>query len=98
MSIALSVPVRATKVQTDGSVWAPSPEDVMRLRLISHAADVSPLRYPGGKRKLAVFIGQIFARAKIRPELLIEPFAGGASVAISLLEAGFVESIALADA
>ena len=70
----------------------------MRLRLISHQADVSPLRYPGGKRKLAVLIGQIFARAPVKPQLLVEPFAGGASVSISLLEAGFVENIALSDA
>ena len=69
----------------------------MRLRIISHKADVSPLRYPGGKRKLAVLIGQIFTRAGIKPRLLVEPFAGGASVSIALLEAGFVENIALSD-
>lgn len=70
----------------------------MQLRLGSHRADVSPLRYPGGKRKLAVLIGQIFARANVRPHLLVEPFAGGASVSIALLEAGFVDNIALSDA
>lgn len=69
----------------------------MDLRWISHRPDVSPLRYAGGKRKLAVLIAQIFARAQVRPRLLIEPFAGGASVAIALLEADFVDNIALSD-
>jgi DNA adenine methylase len=56
------------------------------------------LRYPGGKRKLAVLIGQIFARSQTKPHLLIEPFAGGASVSISLLETNLVDKIALSDA
>src|SRR5262249_17595415 len=61
-------------------------------------SDISPLRYPGGKRKLAPFIADLIARAGLEVELLGEPFAGGAAVAISLLESGHVQSIALADA
>jgi DNA adenine methylase len=61
-------------------------------------SDVSPLRYPGGKRKLAPFIADLITRAGLEVELLVEPFAGGAAVAISLLESGHVQSIALADA
>lgn len=61
-------------------------------------SDVSPLRYPGGKRKLAPFMADLFQRTGLRPELFVEPFAGGAAVSISLLEAGVVSSIALADA
>ncbi|WP_047307860.1 DNA adenine methylase [Rhodopseudomonas palustris] len=60
--------------------------------------DVSPLRYPGGKRKLAPFIADLIRRAELDIELLVEPFAGGAAVAISLLESGHVKSIGLADA
>ncbi|MBJ6124819.1 DNA adenine methylase [Microvirga splendida] len=61
-------------------------------------SDVSPLRYPGGKRKLAPFIADVITRAKLDIELFVEPFAGGGAVSISLLEGGYVKSIALADA
>lgn len=61
-------------------------------------SDISPLRYPGGKRKLAPFVADLMARCDGRPELFVEPFAGGASVSISLLEADYVDMIALADA
>jgi DNA adenine methylase len=61
-------------------------------------SDVSPLRYPGGKRKLAPFVADLITRAGLDVDLLVEPFAGGAAVAISLLESGHVRSIALADA
>ncbi|KVK45408.1 hypothetical protein L905_19400 [Agrobacterium sp. TS43] len=61
-------------------------------------SDISPLRYPGGKRKLAPFIADLIAKSNVRPELFVEPFAGGASVSISLLEADYVDTIALADA
>ena len=98
MSIAVELTIRAARPQPERSRWIPTQDDWMRLRLISHKADVSPLRYPGGKRKLAVLIGQIFARARVKPHLLVEPFAGGASVSIALFEAGFVENIALSDA
>ncbi len=50
-------------------------------------SDISPLRYPGGKRKLAPFIADLIAKSNVRPELFVEPFAGGASVSVSLLEA-----------
>lgn len=61
-------------------------------------SDVSPLRYPGGKRKLAPFIADLIARANLDIDLFVEPFAGGGAVSISLLESGYVKSIALADA
>ena len=60
-------------------------------------SDVSPLRYPGGKRKLAPLIADLITRAKLKIDVLVEPFAGGAAVSISLLEGGYVQSIALAD-
>ncbi|EBD0838617.1 DNA adenine methylase, partial [Salmonella enterica] len=57
---------------------------------------VSPLRYPGGKRKLLPLIADLINRSE-PVSLLVEPFAGGASVSIGLLEAGIVEHIALSD-
>ena len=44
----------------------------------------SPLRYPGGKNKLAKFVGLICEKNNINGHY-IEPYAGGASVALFLL-------------
>jgi DNA adenine methylase len=56
----------------------------------------SPLRYPGGKNKLSAFIGQLCVDNGIHSHY-IEPFAGGASVALFLLIEGFVEKITIND-
>lgn len=56
----------------------------------------SPLRYPGGKNKLAAFIAQICIDNKISIHY-IEPYAGGASVALSLLFQGYVKKITIND-
>ncbi|UMY64853.1 MULTISPECIES: DNA adenine methylase [unclassified Flavobacterium] len=56
----------------------------------------SPLRYPGGKNKLAGFIAKICVDNDIRGHY-IEPYAGGAGVAIFLLLEGFVERITIND-
>jgi DNA adenine methylase len=60
-------------------------------------SDITPLRYPGGKRKLGPFIADLITKDGRKPKLIAEPFAGGASVSISLLEAGYAEEIALND-
>lgn len=56
----------------------------------------SPLRYPGGKNKLAVFIAKICVDNNIKGHY-IEPFAGGASVALFLLLEGYVKRITIND-
>lgn len=56
----------------------------------------SPLRYPGGKNKLAKFIAQICERNNINGHY-IEPYAGGASVALYLLFEGYVSEITIND-
>lgn len=57
---------------------------------------LSPLRYPGGKRRLAGYIAAAIRINGLRPKLFVEPFAGGgASVAQQLLNDGLVASIAL---
>ena len=56
---------------------------------------VSPLRYPGGKTKV---IPYAFARLNpTKTDLWVEPFAGGASVGLSLLEAGVINHLRLND-
>jgi DNA adenine methylase len=56
---------------------------------------VSPLRYPGSKRRLAEYIKQTLKLNSINPELFVEPFAGGASVALRLLDENRVRNIGL---
>lgn len=56
----------------------------------------SPLRYPGGKNKLAAFIAKICIENKINGHY-IEPYAGGSSVALFLLLEGFVNRITIND-
>lgn len=58
---------------------------------------LSPLRYPGGKRKLAGYIAEAIRINKLRPKLFVEPFAGGASVSLYLLEQDLVDQIALGE-
>ena len=48
----------------------------------------SPLRYPGGKGKLTPLIELLIDKYGHRGGIYIEPFAGGAGVAIELLEKG----------
>jgi DNA adenine methylase len=57
----------------------------------------SPLRYPGGKRKLASFVRDAIISNDIQGGTYIEPFAGGASVAFYLLFNEYVNQIIIND-
>lgn len=59
--------------------------------------NLSPLRYPGGKSKLADFIGLTIQNLNMPNCTYIEPFAGGSGVALSLLLNGIVERIVIND-
>lgn len=61
----------------------------------------SPLRYPGAKSGLAAIIAKLVSESSKsigRPELFVEPFAGGASTALRLAGSGVATRILLADA
>jgi|ERR1041385_42039 DNA adenine methylase len=58
---------------------------------------ISPLRYPGGKAKLAGFIKLILAQNRLLDAHYVEPYAGGASVALSLLLGEHVEHVHIND-
>lgn len=60
-------------------------------------ANPSPLRYPGGKNRLAGFIGLAIQNLNLARCTYIEPFAGGAGVALTLLLDGIVEDIVIND-
>jgi len=57
----------------------------------------SPLRYPGGKGKLTPFIEMLIEAYGHKGGTYIEPFAGGAGVAIELLERDIVSRIVIND-
>jgi DNA adenine methylase len=76
-------------------VPVPTPlHPVLRRR---EASILSPLRYPGSKRRLAAYVERALQLNGLRPQLFVEPFAGGASVALQLLNDGAVERIGLMD-
>ncbi|MGW6055723.1 DNA adenine methylase [Streptomyces sp. NPDC055189] len=58
---------------------------------------ISPLRYPGGKARLAPYISHILARQRPHPRSYAEAFAGGAGAALRLLLDEEVESIYIND-
>lgn len=57
----------------------------------------SPLRYPGGKNRLSKFIGLIIQNIDMSSCTYVEPFAGGAGVALSLLLEDKVKNIVIND-
>lgn len=58
---------------------------------------LSPLRYPGGKARIAPFVGDLMADQRPRPLRYVEPFAGGAGVALRLLFDERVDEIVIND-
>lgn len=56
---------------------------------------LSPLRYPGGKSKMADFLSAQFRNEQL--ETFVEVFAGGASVGLALLDAGITKKLVLND-
>lgn len=56
----------------------------------------SPLRYPGGKNKLSAFLAKICIDNNIDGHY-VEPYSGGASVALFLLLEGIVSKITIND-
>lgn len=57
----------------------------------------SPLRYPGGKWRVARFFERLVVSNYDQPPTYLEPFAGGSSLALTLLFRGFVSRIILND-
>ena len=57
----------------------------------------SPLRYPGGKAKLAPFMEVLISSLGHPVDTYIEPFAGGAGIAIELLQNNFIKKIVIND-
>jgi DNA adenine methylase len=57
----------------------------------------TPLRYPGGKTSLFRFFEEIIGHNQWKDVVYIEPYAGGAGAALSLLITNSVSSIVIND-
>lgn len=57
----------------------------------------SPLRYPGGKGKVSGYFKQLFHDNLLYDGVYVEPYAGGASVALSLLFNQYASKIVIND-
>lgn len=57
----------------------------------------TPLRYPGGKGKLTDFIKLVFEQNNLLDGQYVEPYAGGAGIAMSLLVHNYASRIHLND-
>lgn len=57
----------------------------------------SPLRYPGGKGQLEPFVELLIRKTGHLGGTYVEPFAGGAGIALELLEKGIVNDIVIND-
>lgn len=61
------------------------------------ASVLTPFRYPGGKTKLTPFVSELFIENSLLDGHYVEPFAGGAGLAISLLLKGYARYLHLND-
>ncbi len=57
----------------------------------------TPLRYPGGKGKLTQFLKLIFEENDLLDGHYVEPYAGGAGIAVNLLLQGYASCVHLND-
>lgn len=64
---------------------------------LKSARGASPLRWPGGKGSFVPAIHRILSKGLPHPEVVVEPFAGGAAFTIACLEAGYGKRLVLAD-
>ena len=57
----------------------------------------SPLRYPGGKSRLIDFFVSVIEQNNLQGGTYIEPFSGGAAVALALAIDGHMERVVIND-
>lgn len=67
------------------------------MNKLSPSGRYSPLRYPGGKGKLARFVADLVRCNALVDGTYVEPYAGGAAVAMELLLTGIVKRIEIND-
>jgi DNA adenine methylase len=71
--------------------------DVQRKKTSPEHSFHTPLRYPGGKGKLARYVASVMEENGLCGGTYVEPYAGGAAVAMSLLLSGHAKRIHIND-
>jgi DNA adenine methylase len=71
-----------------------SPVHTARTPRLNH---FTPLRYPGGKGKLAAFVKELMKRNGLLDGEYVEPYAGGAAIALELLLQEYVSHVHIND-
>jgi DNA adenine methylase len=66
-------------------------------RVVRRLNHFTPLRYPGGKGKLAAFVKVLMERNGLLDGEYVEPYAGGAAIALELLLQEYVQHIHIND-
>lgn len=96
MSLALPVSSSTTvnNLGSDQLAWLKVTESPHALPDLS----LSPLRYPGSKRKLFPALHTLLRANRLRPTLFVEPFCGGASLTLGLLHFNLVDRAVIGDA
>jgi len=68
------------------------------LAAVASREYLSPLRYPGGKRRLVAEVGRRLDRAGVfHVDRILEPFVGGGATFLSFLEAGLADEAVIND-
>lgn len=67
------------------------------VEVVSLPATLTPLRYPGGKTQLTKYILNIIKKNDLIDGTYVEPYAGGAGVAMSLLLRGHMSQVYIND-
>lgn len=73
------------------------PDNSPTTQEVTMPTTATPLRYPGGKSRLAPFFSFLLRENRISDCTYVEPFAGGAGAAINLLRREYVRVLYLND-
>lgn len=71
--------------------------EIMQKGVKHMSKNISPLRYPGGKAKLYDYVKNIMEQNNLVGQTYVEPFAGGAGLALKLLVNNDVRRIVIND-
>lgn len=59
--------------------------------------NLSLLRYPGSKKRLAVYLNKIIEKNKLQPKVIVEPFFGGGSVTLFFIANNLIKNAIISD-
>lgn len=71
-----------------------NPKEVINVSKVRH---ISPFRYPGGKTWFVPYVRKWISSIKYKPAIFIEPFAGGASVALTVAAENLADKVVISE-